>query len=77
MVLEGLLCASFPLAGRNFSFELLVPSLVLVLVQPYPQFAQLRPGESAQLFLNFLHSAQIGLRSDISSDSRANDILRW
>ena len=58
MVLQRLLCERVPFAGGNFSFELRVPDLVLVLIQLGPQFTQLNGGEPAQLLSNFLNSAQ-------------------
>ena len=77
MIFQRLLCQGVPLPGGHFGFELFVPKLVLVIIQPGAQFAELSPGEGAQLLRNFLNSAQNGLRSDISSDSRVSDILMW
>jgi hypothetical protein len=77
VVFERLLGTRVPLAGRDSGFELLVPGLVFVLVQPRPQFAELGPREGAQLFLNFLNFAQNNLRSNVSSASRVSDILMW
>lgn len=64
MIFQGLLGERVPLAGRDFSLELLVPDLILVTVKPGPQFTQLVGRQGAQLFGNFLNSAHSGLLSD-------------
>jgi hypothetical protein len=76
MILQRLLRQAVPFPGSKFGFELLVPKLVLVFIQPYAQLAQFGSGKGAQLFRNFLNPAHPSLLPYVNSPC-VNDILMW